>query len=327
MQIILNIVLLLAGFVLLVKGADVFVDGAVGISRRLKIPAVVVGLTIVAFGTSAPEAAVSIAAAISGSNGIAAGNIVGSNMFNLLVVTGISAIFMALPVSKSILKKDFPFMMAITFALFFMFFDGGALFGGESVLSRGDGLILLIFFVIFLVYTVRGALESRNSDETDSTEVSGSLLKNIIFIVGSVAAIVVGGELVVRNASDIATALGMSETLVGLTIVACGTSLPELVTSIVASRKGENDIAIGNVVGSNIFNIGLVLGLSSAINPIAIDGGIVIDTAILLGISMLIAIPIYKNKKLSVGSGIFMVLFYAAYLAYIIFRNYAGGAI
>ncbi len=316
MQIILNIVLLLVGFVLLVKGADLFVDGAVGISRKLRIPAVVVGLTIVAFGTSAPETSVSIAAALAGSNGIAVGNVLGSNMFNLLVVTGLSAIFMVLPVSKGILRRDYPFMLLITAVMLGMF-----LFVTPNDLSRADGVILLLLFAFFIVYTVIGALKSRSSQPDEEGE-APSLLKSLLVSVIGIAAIVVGGDLVVDNATTVAIAWGMDEILVGLTIVACGTSLPELVTSVVASKKGENDIAIGNVVGSNIFNILLVLGLSSAINPIAVGGEVITDTAILIAVCLIFAIPMYKNKRLGRVSGVLMVLTYAVYLTYIIMRNY-----
>lgn len=325
MQTLFNIVLLLAGFALLVKGADGFVDGAAAAGRKLKIPSVVVGLTIVAFGTSAPELSVSISAAVSGNNGIAAGNVIGSNMFNLLIVTGISAIFMSLPVSNSIVKKDYPFMLALTLALFFMFFDGGALTEGNSVISRGDGLVLLVFFVIFLVYTVRGALEARRGGETEESKDEKPMgwVKCALFIVIGAAAIALGGTLVVDSASYLAMKMGMSETLVGLTIVACGTSLPELVTSVVASRKGENDIAVGNVVGSNIFNISMVLGLSSAISPVAVERDIIIDTALLICASLAVAVPVMKSKRLGRLSGALMVAAYALYLAYIIARNYA----
>ena len=316
MQIILNIVLLVIGFALLVKGADLFVDGAVGISRRLRIPAVVVGLTIVAFGTSAPEASVSVAAALAGSNGIAVGNVLGSNMFNLLVVTGLSAIFMALPVSKGILKRDYPFMLLITAVMLGMF-----LFVTPNDLSRADGIILLILFVFFIVYTVIGALKSRSSQPEEEGETPG-LFKSLLISVIGIAAIVIGGDLVVDNATAVAIAWGMDEILVGLTIVACGTSLPELVTSVVASRKGENDIAVGNVVGSNIFNILLVLGLSSTINPIGVGGEVIIDTVILIAVCVIFAVPMYKNKRLGRVSGVLMVLTYAVYLTYIIMRNY-----
>ncbi len=315
MGILLNILLLLVGFVLLVKGADVFVDGAVGISRKLKIPAVVVGLTIVAFGTSAPEASVSIVAAINGSNGIAVGNVLGSNMFNLLVVTGLSAIFMALPVSKDILRRDYPFMLLITAVMLGMF-----LFVTPNDLSRADGVILLILFAVFIAYTVIGALRSR-SQTAEEGEIP-KLWKSLLFSALGIAAIILGGDLVVDNASAVAIAWGMDEILVGLTIVACGTSLPELVTSVVASRKGENDIAVGNVVGSNIFNILLVLGASASIRPIKVGGEVIIDTVILIAVSVIFAIPMYKNKRLGKCAGTVMVLTYAVYLAYIIMRNY-----
>lgn len=316
MEILLNILLLLVGFVLLVKGADLFVDGAVGISQKLRIPAVVVGLTIVAFGTSAPEASVSIAAAIAGSNGIAVGNVLGSNMFNLLVVTGLSAIFMALPVSGGILRRDYPFMLLITAVMLGMF-----LLVTPNDLSRADGVILLLLFVFFLAYTVMGALKSRSS-QTDETGEIPKLWKSLLISIVGIVAIVIGGDLVVDNASAVAIAWGMDEILVGLTIVACGTSLPELVTSVVASKKGENDIAVGNVVGSNIFNILLVLGASATINPIKVGGEVIIDTIILIAVCLIFAIPMYKNKQLGRTAGVLMVLTYAAYLAYIIMRNY-----
>ncbi len=322
MQILLNILLLLVGFVLLIKGADVFVDGAVGVSRKLKIPVVIIGLTVVAFGTSAPEAAVSVAAAVSGSNGIAAGNIIGSNIFNLMVVAGSAAIFSKLPVSKTIIKKDYPFMTIITVAMLVLFltFNGAA--GKPGYLSRIDGIILLAFFAFFLFYTIRGALNSRKDMEDSEPDKLMSGLSCAIYIIAGIIAIVIGGELVVDNASSLATAMGMSDTLVGLTIVALGTSLPELVTSIVASKKGENDIAMGNVVGSNIFNTVFVLGMSSAISPIVISQDIIIDTVIFIAMTVCVAIPMYKNKSLDRKSGIFMISGYIAYLAYIIIRNY-----
>lgn len=338
MRLLLEIVLLVIGFALLIKGADAFVDGASEVSRRLKIPPVIVGLTVVAFGTSLPEFAVSISAAISGNNGIAAGNVVGSNIFNLLMVAGLSALFMKLPVSETIVKKDYPFMLAVTIALFGLFMDGSGLmdimtsegaylpspYGPQptSRLSQGDGLVLLVFFVIFLVYTIRGAIQSRASSADEPGKKSMGGFTCVLFIVLGVVGIAVGGNLVVNSATEIALAFGMSETLIGLTIVALGTSLPELVTSVVAARKGENDICIGNVVGSNLFNICFVLGLSTAIHPIAIDGDIVIDTLIFLGASIVFVVPIIKNRSLGKLSGALMVLTYGAYLAYIIMRNY-----
>ena len=312
MQLLLNAALLVVGFVLLIKGADAFVEGASEVSRRLKVPPVIVGLTIVAFGTSLPEFAVSLSAAVSGSNGIAAGNVVGSNIFNSLMVVGFSAMFVRLPVSDSIIKRDYPFMAVITLVLLCVFFDGS--------MSRANGLILIVFFIFFLTYTVRSALKAR-SDARDEAGIEGmSTLKCLLCIVLGAAGIIVGGDMVVDNASTLAVALGMSDTLVGLTIVSVGTSLPELVTSLVAAKKGENDISIGNVVGSNIFNICFVLGLSTSIHPIGISPEIVIDTAILLAIVVLMAIPIFR-KKIGRIDGAVMVLTYAAYIAYIIMRN------
>lgn len=318
MKLLIDVVLLVVGFVLLIKGADAFVDGASEVSRRLRIPPVIVGLTIVAFGTSLPELAVSVSAAFAGKNDIAAGNVVGSNIFNLLMVAGLSALFIKLPVSDSIVKKDYPFMAAMTLAMLCLFMDGG-----ESRMSHGDGLVLMVFFAVFLVYTVRGALASRAETDGEEGGASMSTLKCALCIVLGAAGIAIGGDLVVDSASAIAVSLGMSEALVGLTIVSVGTSLPELVTSVVAAKKGENDISVGNVVGSNIFNMGFVLGLSTAIRPIAVSPDIVIDTAILLAVILLTAIPIFKNRSLGRASGAVMTLAYAGYLAYIIMRNYA----
>lgn len=317
MEFVINLGLLCIAFVFLIKGADAFVDGASDVSARLKIPPLIIGLTVVSFGTSAPELAVSTSAAIAGNNGIAAGNVVGSNIFNLLMVAGISAIFSKIPVSKSIVKKDYPFMIAISLATLCLFFDGNG-----STLSHGDGLILLIFFGIFLTYTIQSALKARNDEAEEEQRQLMSGVKCALCLILGVAGIVVGGQLAVNSASALATMLGMSDTLVGLTVVALGTSLPELVTSVVASRKGENDISIGNVVGSNIFNLGLVLGLSTAIHPIGISGDIVIDTALMLAFSLVVMIPIMRKRELSRGWGIFMVLCYCGYLAYIIMRNY-----
>lgn len=318
MHLILNAALLIVGFALLIKGADAFVDGASEVSRRLRIPPVIVGLTIVAFGTSLPEFAVSTSAAFAGNNGIAAGNVVGSNIFNLLMVVGLSALFVKLPVSESIIKKDYPFMTAVTAALLLLFFDEG-----NSRMSHGDGLILLLFFAVFMTYTVRGALASRAESDAAEAGAGMSAVKCVLLIVLGAAGIALGGNLVVDSASVLARAFGMSDTLVGLTIVSVGTSLPELVTSVIAAKKGENDISVGNVVGSNVFNICFVLGLSTAIHPIAISPEIVTDTALLLGITALAAVPAFSKKNYGRLSGVVMVLGYAAYLAYIIMRNYA----
>lgn len=272
---ILAFILLAVGFLLLVKGADVFVDGSAGIARYLKIPPIVIGLTIVAFGTSAPEAAVSIIAGIKGSNDMAVGNVIGSNMFNLLGVLGISALIKPVNVDVQIVKKEFPFMLAATAVFVLSAFDAALGGGTENIISRNEAFILLILMAIFLYSVITFALSSRKENSLQESNDSGktqSLPKCILLTVCGLAGIILGGQLVVDNASSIAIHFGMSETLTGLTIVAVGTSLPELVTSIAAARKGESDIAIGNVVGSNVFNILFVLAASAAITPMNING-------------------------------------------------------
>lgn len=321
MEMVLAFVLLLVGFVLLVKGADVFVDGSSGIAKFLKIPSIVIGLTIVAFGTSAPEAAVSIIAGVNGSNDIAVGNVIGSNMFNLLGVLGISALIKPVRVDGQIVKKEFPFMLAATAVFALAAFDT-ALGGGESnIISRSEAFILLILMGIFLYSVITFALRSRKeSGADDDNDKPKSLLKCILFTVGGLAGIIIGGQLVVDNASKIAQQFGMSETLVGLTIVAVGTSLPELVTSIVAARKGESDIAIGNVVGSNVFNILFVLAASAAITPMNINGQGLCDLLILVGVSVMAYIFCVTKKTVNRVEGGVLVAMYAGYMAFAIIR-------
>lgn len=319
---VISIVLLLVGFVLLVKGADFFVEGSSGIAKFMKIPSIVIGLTIVAFGTSAPEAAVSIIAGINGSNEIAVGNVLGSNMFNLLIVLGVSAIIKPVRIDGQIIKKEFPFMALSSVVLILMSFD--IVFGNGTVnmISRSEALILIMLMGIFLYSIVTTALRSRkeNAANAEEEKPKHSMPKNILFTVGGLAGIIFGGQLVVDSAEKIALALGMSETLIGLTIVAVGTSLPELVTSIVAARKGESDIAIGNVVGSNIFNILFVLAASAAISPMSVNDQGLIDMLILMAISVIAYIFCVTNKKVNRPEGITLTAAYAAYLAYAIIR-------
>ncbi len=314
---------LILGFVLLIKGADWFVDGASALSKRFGIPSVVIGLTVVAFGTSLPEASVSVSAALSGSSGISIGNVVGSNIFNLLVVAGLSAIFCPINVDKSIIKKDMPFSFIITLALLFLSFSVFPGADSDNIISRADGIILLLFFSIFMYYTTNSALSSPTPQE-DENEKLMPLWKQLLFIVIGLAGIVIGGDRTVEGAKEIALNFGMSESLVGLTIVSIGTSLPELVTSIVAARKGESDIAIGNVIGSNIFNVLFVLGVSSVIAPIAIGSADVMnslyDLIILSIVTLLIYIPLAKTKKISRLVGSAMFLTYIVYMIYIIMR-------
>lgn len=321
MEMVLAFVLLLVGFVLLVKGADVFVDGSSGIAKFLKIPSIVIGLTIVAFGTSAPEAAVSIIAGVNGSNDIAVGNVIGSNMFNLLGVLGISALISPVRVDGQIVKKEFPFMLAATAVFALAAFDTALGSGESNIISRSEAFFLLILMEIFLYSVITFALRSRKeSGESDDNDKPKSLLKCILFTVGGLAGIIFGGQLVVDNASKIAQQFGMSETLVGLTIVAVGTSLPELVTSIVAARKGESDIAIGNVVGSNVFNILFVLAASAAITPMNINGQGLCDLLILMGISIMAYIFCVTKKTISRIEGGVLVAMYAGYMAFAIMR-------
>ena len=306
----LTYILLILGFILLIKGADLFVDGSSSIAKLLRIPAAVIGLTIVAFGTSAPELSVSCSAALAGQNEIAISNVLGSNIFNLMVVTGACAAISA------ILKREFPFSI-VAAALLLIF----SLFGfGRLNIGRLEGLTLLVLFVLFVAIQVRDALKSRSENAEDPMEEVLSPLKSIVFVVIGCIMIIYGGNFVVDSASEIAANFGLSETLIGLTVVAFGTSLPELVTSIVASRKGENDLAIGNVVGSNIFNILMILGISTSIHPVALQPSAVYDCIILIIFSILVLFFCWSKKRLARGEGIFMIILYAFYTAYIILR-------
>lgn len=310
--IIIQVVLLLVGFLFLIKGSDFFVDGASSIASHLKIPTIIVGLTIVAFGTSAPEAAVSITSSLTGSNAMAVSNVIGSNLFNMLMVIGIAALLSNLLMEKSVLKKDLPFLVAITllFAIF--------IFIGWDI-TNIEGIILLIILAGYLIYLIRGSKKSKNANDVEAAKFT--LPKSIILIIIGLAGIIIGGDLVVDSASAIAIALGMSETLVGLTIVAIGTSLPELVTSITALRKGENQLVIGNVIGSNIFNILFVLGASSAISRIPLDSSMLIDVLFMMGVTILCFIFGKTQDKYDKKEGAILIALFIAYMAFAILRN------
>ena len=301
--------LLLVGFFFLVKGADVFVDGASSVAKILKIPSVVIGLTIVALGTSAPEAAVSLTASLSGNNEISLGNIIGSNLFNLLVVIGVCAVIFPVATSLEILKRDMVWNIVSSAALFALILDGR--------ISRTEGALLLAGMAVYLLLLICNALKNRLEGEE---EVPMSVFQSLIFIGLGLAAVVLGGRMVVDNASLIASAWGMSDTLIGLTIVAIGTSLPELVTSVVASRKGDSGIAIGNAVGSCLFNILFILGMTSAITPIAASPELMIDIGILTAVTILMFIVSRSKMQTSRLEGAVCVLGYIAYSAYIIMR-------
>lgn len=308
----LNYVFLVTGFALLIKGAEFFVDGSAGVARRLRIPTMIIGLTIVAMGTSAPECAVSIAAALKGSNTMAISNVVGSNIFNLMVVCGACAVFAPLAVKNTTMKQEFPLSILAAAMLWAM----GSM---NMSIGRMDGVILLAVFILFLVWMVLEAKKARNHTE----EEEGAPLKGwqcLLYILVGIAAIVAGGEFVVDSASAIAENFGLSPTLIGLTIVAFGTSLPELVTSLVAARKGQTDMALGNVIGSNIFNILMVLAMSAAVKPIAVNLFTVIDATCLVVFSLITLLLCRSRERLSRMEGLIMLGMYTAYLVYICIR-------
>lgn len=301
--------LLIVGFVLLVKGADLFVDGSSSIAGILKVPSVIIGLTIVAAGTSAPEAAVSITAGLAGNSDISLGNVIGSNLFNQLGVIGLCAACFIVTTHKDILKRDLWVNIGITIMLLVLILDGK--------LNRLEGLLLLTGFAVYLFFVIRDALKNRL--QGDDVKLM-SVPKSLLFMIIGLIAIIGGGNLVVNNASLIAQALGMSETLVGLTIVAIGTSLPELVTSFVATKKGDTGIALGNAIGSNIFNILFILGIASVLTPINANMELIIDTAILIAVCIVILIFAKTKLKTNRAEGIICLVLYLAYTAYIILR-------
>lgn len=305
-------VLLIVGFLLLIKGADFFVEGSAAVAKKLRVPTMIIGLTIVAMGTSAPECAVSIAASIKGSNAMAISNVVGSNIFNLMVVCGFCALFTPLIVHAKTLKQEFPFSVLAAIVMLIAGFIG-------MTLGRIDGVILLVLFAFFLAWMVKSALKARANAEVIEEENVKDLgnLQCLLYIIGGIIAIVIGGDLVVDSATEIARNFGLSENLIGLTIVAFGTSLPELVTSAVAAKKGEVDMALGNVIGSNIFNILLVAGIAATVSPMAFLMENVIDLVILIVMSIVVWSFASTKKKIGRAEGVFMLIIYVAYIVYI----------
>ena len=310
-EILIALLLLVAGFVLLIKGADFFVDGSSSVAKRLRVPSMIIGLTIVAMGTSLPECAVSVTASLSNNNALAVSNVVGSNIFNLMVVCG--------AVSVDTLKKEFPFSIICAVLL--------VIFGKLGmILGRVDGIIFLVLFAAYLGWMIKSALSARNSALSKEAEEADEQIKIlpvwqcIIYIIGGAVAIKFGGDFVVDGASTIASSLGLSQNLIGLTIVALGTSLPELVTSIVAAKKDEVDMALGNVIGSNIFNILLVLGVAGAISPVIFISENIIDIIILIIMSVVVWVFAWSKKKLVRWHGAAMLVSYAIYLVYICMR-------
>lgn len=310
----LKYIYLIVGFVLLIKGADFFVEGSSSVAKKLRVPSIIIGMTIVAMGTSLPETSVSVSASIAAKNDLAISNVIGSNIFNLMVVCGICAVLCPLTIDGTTLKRDFPFSIVIAGLLM-------ALGGIDGVVGRFDGILFLVLFVVFLLIMIYSAKKSRDNSAPEADEYKiMPVWKCILYMVGGIAAIAAGGEMVVEGASDIARAFGMSENLIGMTIVALGTSLPELVTSVVAARKNELDMALGNVIGSNIFNILFVLGIASAISPVSYTNENLIDSAVLIVMSMIVLIFCLPKKRLIRWNGAAMLALYAGYTAYIFTR-------
>ena len=301
--------ILIVGMLFLVKGADFFVDGSASVAKILKVPSLIIGLTIVALGTSLPEASVSITAGMAGNNELALSNVVGSNIFNTLVVVGCSAMIAPFVMHRDIVKRDLIINLIVSVALCAFMFDG--------VLSRLDGILLLIGLVAFMLILIRSALRYRVEEEMVEALPIG---KSIILIIIGGAAIILGGNFVVSGASDIARQWGMSDTLIGLTIVSIGTSLPELVTSVVAARKGESSLSLGNAIGSNILNILFILGISGTLTPIAVIPENIIDVAVLIGVALFVLILARFNDKMTRMKAAVFIGLYAIYMAYIIAR-------
>lgn len=326
MNILIQVGLLAVGFVCLVKGADVFVGGSSALARNFNVPGLIIGLTIVALGTSAPEMAVSTVAALQGANEIALSNVVGSNIFNLLGVLGVCAVISPLPVDGIVLKRDFPFAILTTIIVLFIS-CGSVLFGGHfieysvdrevAIVTRPIGFVLVIVFIGYIAFLIVKTRKNSSSDDDKNKE---PMWKCIVFIAIGLVLIIAGGQVVVYSAKEIARAAGMTETLIGLTIVAIGTSLPELVTSAVAARKGETGMAIGNVIGSNIFNLLFILGVSALIHPVAINMASVYDLIILVGVSIISLSFAFTSRKISRMEGGFMLLIYAVDVMFAIVR-------
>lgn len=304
-------VFLVVGFILLIKGADFFVEGSSSVAKMLRVPSLIIGMTIVAMGTSFPECSVSINASIAGSNALAISNAVGSNIFNLMVVCGVCTLFCPLAVDKGTLKKEFPFSIIVALVLL-------GLGSAGMVLGRVDGIVMSVIFAGFLYWMVISAKKARaeSQDNEEEYEIM-PIWKCIFYIIGGIIAIIAGGDVVVDSATKIAEQFGMSENLIGLTVVAFGTSLPELVTSVVAAKKNEVDMALGNVIGSNIFYILLVLGVAAAISPVAFIMENIIDILVLVVMSLIVWGFAWSKQKLVRGEGIVMLLMYAAYVVYI----------
>jgi cation:H+ antiporter len=314
---IVNILVLIVGFIILIYGADIFVDGASSLARNFKLSPMLIGLTIVAFGTSSPEFAVSIQSLISNNGDMILGNVIGSNILNTFLILGVCALFHSLTVKNNTVKKELPIALLLT-SLFIVLMADGIFSLGENSFTRQDGIVLLLFFLVFIYYLI--SMMRNKVDADQDTPIKYNKYKSSLLTVLGIVGIIMGSRFVVDGASTIAEILGVSQRMISLTIVALGTSLPELATSVAATRKGEYDIAIGNVIGSNIFNIGIVVGL-----PVAILGGInniafnYVDLGVLFVASLVLFIFSFNDRKITKAEGIMMLLLFLTYYSYVIF--------
>lgn len=327
MELLKAILILVIGFVLLIKGADFFVEGSSSVAKKFHVPAMLIGMTIVAMGTSLPECAVSVTASLANNNSLAVSNVIGSNIFNLMVVCGACALFSPLTIRQDTLKKEFPLSIICAALMLVLGYIG-------MTLGHIDGIIFLVLFVGYLLWMIQSAKKARAAvlsdpaqsgqiEQTEFVEENIAILptwKSLVFIIGGMIAIKFGGDFVVDGASSIASSMGLSQTLIGLTIVAMGTSLPELVTSLVAAKKGEVDMALGNVIGSDIFNILFVLGIATAISPISFLMENVIDIILLIIMSVIVLAFAWTKQQINRKEGILMLLMYTAYMVYICVR-------
>ena len=314
---LIKIVLLIVGFIILIKGADIFVDGASSVAGNFKVSKMLIGLTIVAFGTSAPEFAVSVKSIISNNHDIVLGNVIGSNILNILLILGVSSMVHSLTVKDATVKKELPILLLITTLFAVLMSDNIYEKNLVNAFTRSDGVVTTLFFLVFIYYLIS---VMRNKTDNDSDEEYMPIMKSVLYTVGGIIAIIVGSNFVVDSTASIAKIIGISEKMISLTIIALGTSLPELVTSVTATKKGEYDIAIGNIIGSNIFNIGIVIGL-----PITIFGGInqinfnLVDIIVMVISAFMLFFFASNDKKISKREGVIFLILFVAYYSYVIY--------
>lgn len=314
---VIQVILLIIGFIVLIKGADIFVDGASSIALNMKLSKMLIGLTIVAFGTSAPEFAVSVKSILSGNSDMVLGNVIGSNILNILLIIGICTLIKPVLVKSATIRKEIPIVMLMSFLLFFLAKDDLFIRGINNSVSQNDGFVIILFFMVFIYYLI--SIVRNKKDENNEDMAQFGITKSIIFTILGIVCIVMGSNVVVDSASNIASLLGVSDRMIALTVVAFGTSLPELVTSIVSIRKGEQEILVGNIVGSNIFNIGMVLGVPVALfGSVAAVGFSIIDLIVLLLSSILLFVFSLKDHKITKYEGIIMLLVFTVYYTFVI---------